>query len=90
MRSHNLPRFRFIIICHAATTIVMPVLTSEKSSIDILDTATTLMKNKRISGQELPFPKEPSKRDLFVNFDIKLPQHISHSVKNVLYDTRRS
>lgn len=43
---------------------------------------------KRIKGFGLPLPKEPSIRgDLIVNFDIKFPENLSQSVKDILYDT---
>jgi len=43
---------------------------------------------KRIQGQGLPFPKEPSRKgDLIVSFDIKFPDIITQSVKDILYDT---
>lgn len=42
---------------------------------------------KRISGQGLPYPKEPSRRgDLIVNFEIKFPERLSQSVRDVLFD----
>lgn len=43
---------------------------------------------KRIQGQGLPFPKDPSKRgDLIVCFDIAFPDTLSDTVKQILYDT---
>lgn len=43
---------------------------------------------KRIQGYGLPLPKEPSRRgDLIVNFDIRFPDNLSQSVKDILYDT---
>lgn len=43
---------------------------------------------KRIQGYGLPLPKEPSRKgDLIVNFDIKFPDNLSQSVKDILYDT---
>ncbi|XP_044269674.1 dnaJ protein homolog 1-like [Tribolium madens] len=40
---------------------------------------------KRIPGQGLPFPKEPSKRgDIIVDFNIKFPDKLTQQVKNVL------
>ncbi len=33
-------------------------------------------------------PKDPAKRgDLIVNFDIKFPDHLAQSVKDILHDT---
>lgn len=43
---------------------------------------------KRIQGYGLPLPKEPTRRgDLIVNFDIRFPDNLSQSVKDILYDT---
>lgn len=43
---------------------------------------------RRIQGYGLPLPKEPSRRgDLIVNFDIKFPEFLSQSAKDILYDT---
>lgn len=70
------------------TTIEVPTLTGEKLCIDMLNEIVKPTTIKRISGQGLPLPKEPSKRgDLLVNFDIKFPDHLSRSAKDILYDT---
>lgn len=43
---------------------------------------------RRIQGYGLPIPKEPSRKgDLIVNFDIKFPEHLSQSAKDILFDT---
>ncbi|KAL3290145.1 hypothetical protein HHI36_023509 [Cryptolaemus montrouzieri] len=43
---------------------------------------------RRIQGFGLPLPKEPSRKgDLIVNFDIKFPDYLSQSAKDILYDT---
>ncbi|KAG5885697.1 hypothetical protein JTB14_002311 [Gonioctena quinquepunctata] len=43
---------------------------------------------RRIQGYGLPLPKEPSRKgDLIVNFDIKFPENLSQSAKDILYDT---
>lgn len=42
---------------------------------------------KRIQGYGLPFPKEPSRKgDLLVAFDIKFPDKLSTSEKEMLND----
>ena len=43
---------------------------------------------KRIAGQGLPLPKDSTKRgDLLVSFDIKFPDYLAQSVKDILHDT---
>jgi DnaJ-class molecular chaperone len=42
---------------------------------------------KRIQGRGLPYPKEPNRKgDLVVAFDIKFPETLSSSVKDILCD----
>ena len=43
---------------------------------------------RRIQGEGLPFPKNPSKKgDLIVEFDIGFPSHLSQSARQVLSET---
>lgn len=66
----------------------VPTLTGPE--INSLNTANEVIKPntvKRIQGKGLPFPKEPSRRgDLLVSFDIKFPENISQSTKDILAD----
>lgn len=68
-------------MCH------IPTLAGDHIS---LNTAGEVIKPntvKRIQGKGLPFPKEPSRRgDLLIGFDIKFPDNISQSTKDVLAD----
>jgi len=42
---------------------------------------------KRIQGQGLPLPKQPSRRgDLIVQFDIRFPDQLPASTKEILRD----
>lgn len=42
---------------------------------------------KRITGYGLPFPKDPSRKgDMLVAFDIKFPERLSTSEKELLVD----
>lgn len=42
---------------------------------------------KRIAGEGLPFQKDTSKRgDLIVNFEIKFPDYLNESTRQILYD----
>lgn len=66
----------------------VPTLTGEKVQLDMLSEIGKPSTVKRLPGHGLPLPKEPSKRgDLLVTFDIKFPDHLAQSVKDILYDT---
>lgn len=66
----------------------MPTLTGEKISINLTNEIVKPNSVKRIQGHGLPFPKEPSRKgDLLVSFDIKFPETLTSSVKDILYDT---
>lgn len=69
------------------TVLLLPTITGEKFrnlSVEIVKPNSV----KRIPGFGLPFPKEPSKRgDLLVSFDIKFPDTLSKSAKDILHDT---
>lgn len=70
-------------------TIEVPTLQPGKT-ISLHYTSEVIKPNtvRRIQGYGLPLPKEPSRRgDLIVNFDIKFPENLSQSVKDILYDT---
>lgn len=42
---------------------------------------------KRLQGHGLPIAKEPNRRgDLLVSFDIKFPEILSSTVKDILFD----
>lgn len=69
------------------TTIRVPTLSSETIA---LNTAGEVLKPntvKRIQGKGLPFPKEPSRKgDLLIAFDIKFPDNLTESAKQILVD----
>lgn len=70
------------------TIIDVPTLTGEKIPVDMLNEIIKPTTSKRIVGQGLPMPKDATKRgDLIVNFDIKFPEHLAQSVKDILHDT---
>ena len=70
------------------TVIEVPTLTGEKITLNLQREIVKPSTVKRIQGHGLPFPKEPSRRgDLMVSFDIKFPDTLSQSAKEVLYDT---
>ncbi|XP_037044760.1 dnaJ protein homolog 1-like [Bradysia coprophila] len=68
-------------------TIRVPTLSSETIA---LNTAGEVIKPntvKRIQGKGLPFPKEPSRKgDLLIAFDIKFPDNLTESAKQILVD----
>jgi len=66
----------------------IPTLTGDKIPVNLMNEIVKPTTVKRIQGQGLPFPKEPSRKgDLIVSFDIKFPDNITQSVKDILYDT---
>ncbi|XP_003707298.1 dnaJ protein homolog 1 [Megachile rotundata] len=70
------------------TIIEVPTLTGEKINLNLTREIVKPNSVKRIQGHGLPFPKEPSRKgDLLVSFDIKFPETLSQSAKDILYDT---
>lgn len=70
------------------TILDVPTLTGEKIPINLTNEIVKPSTVKRLQGHGLPFPKEPSRKgDLLVAFDIKFPETLSASVKDILYDT---
>ncbi|KAK7508288.1 hypothetical protein BaRGS_00000527 [Batillaria attramentaria] len=68
------------------TTIQVPTLSGRKIPLNL----TEVIKpgsQRRIQGEGLPYPKQPSKKgDLIIEFDIKFPDRISQSAKEILRD----
>lgn len=70
------------------TVVEVPTLTGSKVTLDFSKEIVKPATVKRIQGHGLPFPKEPSRKgDLLVSFDIKFPDTLSQSTKDILYDT---
>lgn len=68
------------------TRINVPTLNNETIPLRIPEVVkpTTV---RRIPGHGLPYAKEPSKRgDLIVNFDIKFPESLNESTRQILWD----
>lgn len=66
----------------------VPTLSGDKLSLNLTGEVVKPNSIKRIQGHGLPLPKEPSRRgDLIVSFDIKFPEHLTQSVKDILFDT---
>ena len=67
--------------------IQVPTLTGETVPLDTTREVIKPNTVKRLQGRGLPYPTEPSRRgDLLVNFDIKFPEQISQSAKDILMD----
>jgi DnaJ-class molecular chaperone len=65
----------------------IPTLDGKKVGLNLLDEIIKPTTVKRLQGYGLPFPKEPSKRgDLVVTFDIKFPDKLTQSSKDILFD----
>lgn len=70
------------------TIVEIPTLSTEKLPINLTNEIIKPTTVKRIQGFGLPFPKEPTRKgDLLVNFDIKFPESLTQSAKDILYDT---
>ena len=66
------------------TTIQVPTLDNKRVTLQLNDVVkpTTV---RRIQGEGLPLPKQPSRRgDLIVEFDIKFPDKLSPRVKQLV------
>lgn len=69
------------------TTIRVPTLAGDSVVMNLTGEVIKPTTVKRLQGRGLVYPKEPSKRgDLTVNFDIKFPDNISKSAKDILMD----
>ena len=65
----------------------IPTLEGKKVGINLLDEVVKPTTVKRLQGYGLPYPKEPSKRgELIVSFEIKFPDKITQSAKDILFD----
>ena len=65
----------------------------QKKTLNMADEVIKPSTIRRIQGEGLPYPKDPTKKgDLLVKFDIAFPDRISQSSKEILSDilTRRS
>lgn len=65
----------------------VPTLSGEKLRISTMQEVIKPNTVKRIAGYGLPFPKDPSRKgDMLVAFDIKFPERLSTSEKELLVD----
>jgi len=65
----------------------VPTLNGDKLRISTMQEIIKPNTVKRITGYGLPLPKDPSRKgDLLVAFDIKFPDKLSPSEKEILSD----
>lgn len=65
----------------------VPTLNGDKLRISTMQEIIKPNTVKRITGYGLPLPKDPSRKgDLLVAFDIKFPDKLSSSEKEILSD----
>jgi len=68
-------------------TVSVPTLSNVQTTLRINNEVVKPTTTKRIAGQGLPHSREPSKRgDLVVNFDIKFPDTLNESTRQILGD----
>jgi len=69
------------------TLVNVPLLNGQKRTINCMDEVIKPNTVKRIQGEGLPYPKEPSRKgDLIIKFDISFPDRITQSSKDILGD----
>lgn len=65
----------------------IPTLDGKKVGLNLLDEVIKPSTVRRLQGYGLPYPKDPSKRgDLVITFDIKFPDRLTQSSKDILFD----
>lgn len=65
----------------------VPTLTGERIPINLTSEIVRPTTTKRLPGHGLPYPKEPSRKgDLIVTFDIRFPDKLTSTTKDILYD----
>lgn len=67
--------------------IKVPTMNGDKVTINFTNEIVNPKTVKRLQGYGLPLPKEPSRKgDLIVNFDIKFPEQLSQSARDIIAD----
>jgi len=77
--------------CHLqaliGTTVDVPTLSGRTIQLKMGDSVVHPGMVRRIHGEGLPYPKQPTKRgDLVVEFDVQFPEQLSQNVRNKLAD----
>ncbi len=69
------------------TVVQVPTLEGGSVGVNMTNEVIKPATTKRLQGYGLPFPKEPQRKgDLIVKFDIKFPDRLTQSSKDILYD----
>lgn len=69
------------------STVHVPTLSGRTIPLEMGDSVVHPGMLRRIRGEGLPYPKQPTKRgDLVVEFDIQFPDRLSQNVRNKLAD----
>jgi DnaJ family protein B protein 4 len=72
------------------TTITVPTLDQSRVRKLQLNEVIKPTTEKRLTGDGLPYPKQPTKRgDIVVKFDIKFPDTLAKEQKEVISSTLR-
>ena len=85
----NLKKYFILHILQALCGVIfeVPTMTGEKLRISTKQEIIKPNTVKRIQGYGLPFPKEPTRKgDLLVAFDIKFPEKLTPTEKELLAD----
>lgn len=68
-------------------SLIIPTLTGDSVPLEMSREVVKPNTTKRLPGRGLPFPKEPSRKgDLIVSFDIRFPDTVTNSAKDILKD----
>merc|ERR1719369_204690 len=69
------------------TVVQVPTLEGKKIGINCTGEVIKPTTSKRLQGYGLPNPKDPAKKgDLILNFEVLLPEQLSQSSKDIIYD----
>merc|ERR1712228_786214 len=65
----------------------VPLLNGQQKTLNLVDEVIKPTTVKRIQGEGLPYPKDPSRKgDLIIKFDIAFPDRLSQNSKEILSD----
>jgi DnaJ-class molecular chaperone len=65
----------------------VPLLSGQQKTLNLVDEVIKPTTVKRIQGEGLPYPKDPSRKgDIVIKFDIAFPDRFSQNSKDILSD----